>query len=308
MDLLVFSHHWRRWFTRFNLGAHFLNPPLFSQARSFARILPTCRYKNVQTAIRTRDGRSAFALPRKPPSTIPARASAAAQHGVASELAIVSIWIVQRVMEAAAFFAAQRRIDYQGGHSREITQLQQIYGYFEIPIELANFTLEISQPRTCALQPFIGAHNSDVIPHQASDLIPVMINHDQLIDVLHISRFPFRQRDFLFRSRSRPTSCAQQRAMRHHQTFQQRVASKPIRSVQPGARDLANCIKPVQTRRAIHVSFDSTALIMRSLYYRNRLLRHVDPKPQTCLVNVRETLLNEFRRFMRDIQKHALRA
>src|SRR6266487_6656304 len=99
MDLLVFSHRWRCWFTRFNLGAH-SNPPLVSQARSFARILPTCRYKKVQTAIRTRDQRSGFALQRKPASKMPARASAAAQHGVASELDIIRLWIIQRVMEA----------------------------------------------------------------------------------------------------------------------------------------------------------------------------------------------------------------
>ena len=44
---------------------------------------------------------------------------------------------------------------------------------------------------------------------------------------------------------------------------------------------------------------------MRRRYDRNRLLRHIDPELQTCLVNVREPLPNEFGRFVRDIQKHA---
>src|SRR5438552_5121658 len=104
-------------------------------------------------------------------------------------------------MEAAALLAAQRRINNQRGDSCEIAQLQQINGYFEIPIELANFAQQVSQSRARALEALVRTDDSDVIPHQPSDLIPVMINHDQLIDVLHISRFPFRQRNLLFRDR-----------------------------------------------------------------------------------------------------------
>ena len=47
--------------------------------------------------------------------------SAATQDCVAFKLSIVSVWIIQGVMEAAAFFAAQRRIDDQGCHSCKIT-------------------------------------------------------------------------------------------------------------------------------------------------------------------------------------------
>src|SRR5438128_2243565 len=66
--------------------------------------------------------------------------------------------------------------------------------YFAIPIELANFPLEISQPCTRALQPLVRAHNSYVIPHQTSDLVPIVINHDQFIDVLHVPRLPLWER------------------------------------------------------------------------------------------------------------------
>src|SRR6266478_5816131 len=79
-------------------------------------------------------------------------------------------------------------------------------------------------------------------------------------------------------------------------------------SVQSSARNLANCIKPGQTCRAINIGFNSTALIMRSGYYWNRLLRYVDPEPQTCLINVRETFPNKFRGSVRDIQKNTFRA
>src|SRR5437879_8336500 len=47
---------------------------------------------------------------------------------------------------------------------------------------------------------------------------------------------------------------------------------------------------------------------MRRRHNRDWLLRHVDPKPQARLINMRKALLNELRRLVRDIQKHALRA
>src|SRR5213593_3044845 len=96
--------------------------------------------------------------------------------------------------------------------------------------------------------------------------------------------------------------------MRYHQAFQQRIARETICSVQSGTRHLADRIQPRQTRRAINACFDSTAWITRRRHDWNRLLRHVDPEPQACLINVREALANEYRRFVRDIQKHAFRA
>ncbi len=77
--------------------------------------------------------------------------------------------------------------------------------------------------------------------------------------------------------------------------------------MQAGAGNLANRIQPRQSRRTIEVSFDSAALIMRCRHNRDCLLRHVDPEPQACLVNMWETLPNEFRRLVCDVQKHTFR-
>ena len=57
----------------------------------------------------TRDSRTQNS--EKPTSTMEATASAATQDCVAFKLSIVFFWIIQCVMETAAFFAAQRRID-----------------------------------------------------------------------------------------------------------------------------------------------------------------------------------------------------
>ena len=46
---------------------------------------------------------------------------------------------------------------------------------------------------------------------------------------------------------------------------------------------------------------------MRRRNHGNGLLRDVDAEPQTRLINVRETIVNELRPFVRDVQKGALR-
>jgi len=48
----------------------------------------------------------------------------AAKQRVAFELSVVRHWIIERVMKAAAFFAAECRIDNQRGYRCEIAQLQ----------------------------------------------------------------------------------------------------------------------------------------------------------------------------------------
>ena len=48
-------------------------------------------------------------------------ALAATQHCITFEVSIVFVGMIQRVMEATAFFATQRRIDDHGGHRRQIT-------------------------------------------------------------------------------------------------------------------------------------------------------------------------------------------
>ena len=96
--------------------------------------------------------------------------------------------------------------------------------------------------------------------------------------------------------------------MREDKSFEERIAREAIRAVQPGASHLADRIESRQAGGAVHVGFDSAALIMRRRYDRDRLLRHIDPVTQAGFVNVRETFLQKFSRLMGDIEINALRA
>src|SRR5438876_6215429 len=75
--------------------------------------------------------------------------------------------------------------------------------------------------------------------------------------------------------------------------------------MQSSATNFSNCEQTRQTGRAVHISPNSTALIMRRRHNRNWLLRHVDPETQAGLVNVWEPLPQKFDWLVRDIEKRA---
>src|ERR1700720_1140491 len=87
--------------------------------------------------------------------------SAAAEQRLALKLLISRLRIIERVMQASALLAAERRIDNQGSYRSQIAQLEQIDRNFKIPIKLADFPLKISQARARPLQPLVGAHDTN---------------------------------------------------------------------------------------------------------------------------------------------------
>ena len=115
------------------------------------------------------------------------------QTRISFETKIVCCRIIEIEMQPSAFFSAQGRIDNQSRNSGQIPQLQEIDGNSKIPVKLANLSLQIPQPGGGALQSFVTAHDANLIPHQAADLVPVVIDCHQFINVLHVPRFPFRQ-------------------------------------------------------------------------------------------------------------------
>jgi hypothetical protein len=167
--------------------------------------------------------------------------SSPTQQRISAELSIVRFAVVEIEVEPTAFLPAKRGIHDQRRHRREVSELQKIDGDVEVPVKLPNLTLKIPETGAGALEALVGADNPDVIPHQAPDLVPVVINHDQLIDVLHISGLPFRQGDFA--DRMRRWLLAHERftgAMSDNQSFEERVARETIRAVQTGARDFSD--------------------------------------------------------------------
>src|SRR5438128_2170756 len=74
------------------------------------------------------------------------------QQRISLKLSIFRPRIIQRVVQAAAFFPAQRRIDDHRRDRGEISKLQQIDRHLKIPIKLTNLALKVAQARAGTLQ------------------------------------------------------------------------------------------------------------------------------------------------------------
>ena len=57
---------------------------------------------------------------------LPEPGSTAAEQRIALEFSVIPFWVIEGVMQAAAFFSAQRRVNNQRRYRCEIAQLQQI--------------------------------------------------------------------------------------------------------------------------------------------------------------------------------------
>src|SRR5438093_13741952 len=94
--------------------------------------------------------------------------------------------------------------------------------------------------------------------------------------------------------------------MGEYNTFQKRIAGKPIRPMQARARDFANRIETAKAGCSVHVSQDSATLIMCRWHNRDRLSSDVDPKTQTRLIDIGEAFADEIGGLVTDIKENAI--
>src|SRR5690606_25907703 len=77
-------------------------------------------------------------------------------------------------------------------------------------------------------------------------------------------------------------------------TFQKRIGRQPVRSMNPGSRNLAYCIQPRQTGPACKVCHYSTHHIVRRWSYRDQLPARIDASSHTECEYPRKALLEPF--------------
>ena len=102
-------------------------------------------------------------------------------------------------METAAFLPPGGAVDDQGGHLDQVSQLEQFRGDPEVPVKLLHLATQVVKPSGGALEALGGADDTDVIPHQATDFVPVVVDHDQLVDVGDVAALPLRELESLGR-------------------------------------------------------------------------------------------------------------
>ena len=167
--------------------------------------------------------------------------SGGSYRGVAADAEVIAVRVLNVVVQSPAFFAVRGTPDDQFRNRGDIAKFDQIGDHFEIPIIFLDFFYDILYSSLRSFQPFIGAHDADVIPHQASDFIPVVRHHDHLIAVGGAGFVPVR----CFRGGSKISipqfidGCAS-RVLGIHQGLEQRVAGQAVGTMQAGASGFTN--------------------------------------------------------------------
>ena len=132
------------------------------------------------------------------------------------------------------------------GDQREVTQLDQVARDLEVDVVLADLVAQDLDAPARALEALVGAHDADVRPHEAADLVPVQRHDDRVVGVGRVRRTTTARRA---RGGSRGASrTAVGGARREHHAFEQRVRREAIRAVQAGERALADRVEALDRR------------------------------------------------------------
>ncbi len=156
-----------------------------------------------------------------------------------------------------------------------------------------------------SLQALNGTHNTDIIPHEAAQFVPIVREHDFLVGIRDAALVPLRQvgQGLPFRQHDVPGSCGGE-----NQAFKQRIAGQPVGTMKAGEGGFANCIQAGQGRAGIQVGDDAAAGIVRCRNDRYGLASNVDAQFQTASMDVREMLNQKVGRLVRHVKIDTIEA
>ncbi|CAI8760512.1 hypothetical protein EMIT051CA3_10753 [Pseudomonas chlororaphis] len=155
------------------------------------------------------------------------------------------------------------------------------------------------------LQALVGAHDTDIVPHESPQFVPVVRNDHVFVGIGDLAGVPGGQGDrngnlwqLLENVGGRGTGI--------DEAFQQRVAGHAVGAVQAGEAGFANGIQARNVGAALLVDHHPAAGVVRSRYHRDRLLGDVDGELQAAFVYGREVAFDKGFRLVADVQVHAI--
>src|SRR5471032_1974723 len=213
--------------------------------------------------------------------------------------------IIAAEVQAAAFAPLQGAVDDQRGHVDQVAQFQQVVGDAEVLVILVDFFLQQRDAVLRAFQPFRRAHDADVVPHEAAQLVPVVRDDDFLVGVGDAAFVPVRQiGDFILLLRGDVLRAG----AADHQAFKQRVAGQAVGAVQAGAGGFADGVQARDVGASGQVGDHAAAGVVRGRHDRNRLLGDVDAQFQAARVDGGEVLDQECGRLVADVEVDVVEA
>src|SRR5690242_7059081 len=86
----------------------------------------------------------------------------------------IRIRMIDREMKTAALTACGGALDDELRHSCDIAKLEEIASDKVLPVILRDLLLQEGDAPSCTAESFVRAHNPDIVPHQAPELVPVL--------------------------------------------------------------------------------------------------------------------------------------
>ena len=170
------------------------------------------------------------------------RRHAAFDHAIAGQLG-VRFGMVAREVKPSALQPIRRTLDDKLSDGGNIAKLEEISRNEVFPIIFDDFVLQERNSPDRSPQPRIRADDTDVVPHEPSNFIPVLRDDDRFIAQRRPTDFPLGH----VRPGKTVAKCQRygmSRTMTKHQPFQERIAREAIRTMKPRARDSPIAHKP----------------------------------------------------------------
>src|SRR4030095_5811019 len=90
---------------------------------------------------------------------------------------------MERVVEPPALLAVESGADDQLGGLEQVAELDQVGGDPEMAVIILDLLGPHLDPVLGALEPLGGADDADIVPHEAADLGPVLLDHHFLVGI-----------------------------------------------------------------------------------------------------------------------------
>src|SRR6185369_2618322 len=103
---------------------------------------------------------------------------------------LIPIRIVDVVVQSARLLAHLSAGNDQLGYGGDVAQFDQVRGHVEVPVVFLDLVLDQLDAAHGPRQALVRAYDTDVVPHGAADLIPVLGYDDHLIAVGGGARVP----------------------------------------------------------------------------------------------------------------------
>ena len=208
-------------------------------------------------------------------------------------------------MQPAALLALLRAGDDEPRHVGQIAQLEEVARHQVAPVVLLDLADEVVEPVLRPRQPLVGADDADVVPHEVSDLLPVLLDDDALVGRNGAARIPVgragRRRGLLGDLARRVRG-----ALAEDHAFEERIRGEPVRAVQAGAGHLADGEQARDRGPPIQVGAHAAADIMRGRDDGDGRDRHVDAEGEAGRIDVRKVLDQERLRHVRHVEEDAV--